>query len=44
MCASDIDKAMIFYRCLFGDILITSDGRPTRNMWARYPSASLLTA
>ena len=28
MCASDIDKAMIFYRRLFGDILITRDSTP----------------
>jgi hypothetical protein len=28
MCASDIDKAMIFYRRLFGYILITRDSTP----------------
>lgn len=28
MCPSDIDKTMIFYRRLFGDILITRDSTP----------------
>ena len=28
MCASDIDKAMIFYRRLFGDTLIARDSTP----------------
>ena len=36
MRASDIDKAMIFYRRLFGDIL-NSRQHTIRNMRVRYP-------